>query len=54
MDANFYLALADIRLLQTLQLLRMLTRDHPDREQISRAAEALASARDIITNLRSV
>jgi len=54
MNANFYLALADIRLLQTLRLLHMLMRDHPDHEQLSRAAEELGNARDIITNLRSV
>ena len=54
MDANFYLELTDIRLLQASHLLRILERNHPDHEQISRAAEALGSARDIITNLRSV
>lgn len=54
MSEDQYLQLADARLLQTLHLLRLLVRDHPDQEQISRAAEALSNARDIITNIRSV
>ncbi len=53
MDENQYLQIADMRLLQTWHLLRRLMREHPDHDQINRAADAIHDARDILANLRS-
>ncbi len=53
MDGDLFLALTDMRLLQVGHMLNRLTREHPGHEEISHAAEAIASVRDVIKNLRS-
>lgn len=53
MDSQFYLHLADIRLLQTWGLLRHMTNKHQDQEALQSAMEAISTARDALKTLRT-
>ena len=52
METQIYLAVADMRLLQTWHLLQRTRDKHPDMAGIDTALEAIRTARDTITNLR--
>jgi hypothetical protein len=51
MDLQFYLQLADIRLLQTLGLLRSMRNEHRDHEALAGAMEAISTARDALKTI---
>lgn len=51
MNQKFALQLSDIRLLQTLRILGDAMNDHPDREAVNEALEAIGKARDVLSGL---
>ena len=51
MDLQFYLQLTDIRLLQTLGLLRSMRNEHQDHEALASAMEAISTARDALKTI---
>jgi hypothetical protein len=51
MDFQFYLHLADIRLLQTWGLLRSMQSGHQDHEALASAMEAISTARDALKTI---
>jgi hypothetical protein len=48
MDAQFYVRLADIRLLQTWGLLNHMNNKHQDSEALRNAMGAISTARDAL------
>ncbi len=53
MSPELALNLSDIRLLQTLRLLESSMGDHPDREAVKEALDAINASRDKIARLES-
>ena len=51
MPLQFYLHLADVRLLQTWGLLRYVPQEHQGHEALERAMEAITSARDALKSI---
>lgn len=51
MDAQFYLRLADIRLLQTWGLLNHMNNKHQDSEALRNAMGAISTARDALKTI---
>lgn len=51
MPLQFYLHLADIRLLQTMGLLHNLPEEHQGHEALGRALEAISTARNALKSI---
>lgn len=51
MNLQFYLHLADVRLLQTLGLLRNLPEEHQGHEALDSAVEAISTARNALKSI---
>jgi len=51
MNQEFALHVSDVRLLQTLRLLELTMKDHPDQTVVMEALDAISASRDHIANL---